>query len=101
MRDQATINRIYQWAEKNHQKYFDQYQMSGSSATLKTAERYDDICDICRAAEIGITDEDITRKHIRRNQGFVIDSLHGLQKVSPGKTFSFQEVENWMKKMMA
>ena len=29
-----------------------------------------------------------------------IDNLKDLQKVSPGKTFTYEEVERWMRKMM-
>lgn len=100
MNDQETINRIYKWANKNRQKYQDAYQMSGSPSAMKTFERYDDICDICLAAETGKAEENLTKKHILRNQTATIEKLRDLQKVAPGKTFDYAEVEQWMRKMM-
>ena len=100
MNDLATINRIYKWADQNRIKYQDKYQMDGSPSALKTFERYDDICDICRAAEIGKSHEDETKKHILKNQMAMLDSLHDMKKVSPGKSFDYADVEEWMRKMM-
>lgn len=100
MNDIATINRIYKWADQNRIKYQDKYQMDGSPSALKTFERYDDICDICRAAEIGKSEEDETKKHILNNQMAMLDSLHDMKKVSPGKSFDYADVEEWMRKMM-
>ena len=100
MNDISTINRIYKWADQNRIKYQDKYQMDGSPSALKTFERYDDICDICRAAEIGKAEEDKVKKHIHKNQMAMIDSLHDMKKVSPGKSFDYVDVEEWMRKMM-
>ena len=100
MNDLATINRIYKWADQNRIKYQDRYQTDGSPSAMKTFERYDDICDICRAAEIGKSEEDETKKHILKNQMAMIESLHDIRKVSPNKSFSYAEVEEWMRKMM-
>lgn len=100
MKDAETIKRIYRWADKNRQKYQNEYQLSGSPSALRTFEKYDDICDICIAAEKGVEEEDTTRKHILSNQLAVIDRLHDVQKVAPGKKFEYSEVEEWMRKMM-
>lgn len=100
MNDLATINRIYKWADQNRIKYQDKYQMDGSPSAMKTFERYDDICDICHAAEIGKSDEDETKKHILKNQMAALDRLRDMQKVSPGKSFNYADVEKWMRKMM-
>ena len=100
MRDQETIDKIYKWADKNRIKYNSIYQMDGSPSAMKTYEKYDDICDICLAAQNGISEEDKTKKHIHRNQIAQIDQLKDLQKVSPGKTFTYEEVEQWMRRMM-
>lgn len=100
MRDKATIDRIYKWANKNRQKYQDVYQMSGSPSAMRTFEKYDDICDICIAAENGVAEEDETRKHIHNNQMAVIDRLRDMRSVAPSKTFSYADVEEWMRKMM-
>ena len=100
MNDLATINRIYKWADQNRIKYQDKYQMDGSPSALKTFERYDDICDICRAAEIGKAEEDKVKKHIHKNQMAMIDKLHELEKFSPENKFDYDDVEMWMRKMM-
>lgn len=100
MNDLATINRIYKWADQNRIKYQDKYQMDGSPSAMKTFERYDDICDICRAAEIGKAEEDEVKKHIHKNQMAMLDSLHDMKKVAPAKSFSYADVEKWMRKMM-
>lgn len=100
MNDSATINRIYAWADKKRIKYNNEYQMSGSPSAMKTFERYDDICDICLLAERGGAEEDLMRKHIHKNQMAHIDRLRDLRNVSPGKTFSYAEVEDWMRGMM-
>jgi len=99
MRDQATINRIYSWAEKNYQKNFDNYQQNGTPSSLRTAERYEDIMDICRAAEIGVQDEDVTRKHIRKNLNAIIEQFEDVQKCAPGQKFTCDEVKKWLNKM--
>ena len=52
------IEEIYKWAEKRRQKYNYEYQNSGSASSLRTYERYDDICEICVAAERQSKDED-------------------------------------------
>lgn len=100
MNDQTTINKIYRWADQNRIKYQERYQMDGSPSALKTFERYDDICDICRAAEVGKSEEDEVKKHILKNQLAMIDSLRDMRKVAPGKEFSYADVEMWMRKMM-
>ena len=100
MNDLATINRIYKWADQNRIKYQDRYQTDGSPSAMKTFERYDDICDICRAAEIGKSEEDEVKKHIHKNQMAAIERLHDMKKVSPGKSFNYADVEEWMRKMM-
>ena len=100
MRDKATIDRIYAWADKNRKKYYDTYQQSGSASAMRTFERYDDICDICEAAERGVAEEDETKKHILSNQKAMLDRLDDLRKVAPGKKFGYAEVEEWMRRMM-
>lgn len=100
MNDAETIKRIYRWADKNRQKYQNEYQLSGSPSAMKTFEKYDDICDICIAAEKGVAEEDETRKHIHSNQMAVIDRLNDMRKVASGKRFTYSEVEEWMRKMM-
>ena len=100
MNDKATIDRIYKWADKNRIKYYNEYQQGGSPSALKTSEKYDDICDICRAAEREVSEEDELKKHIHKNQMYIIDQLKEVQKVSSSKAFTYEEVEKWVRKMM-
>jgi len=101
MRDKATIDKIFKWADKNRAKYETEYQLSGSASAMKTYERYADICDICGAAARDLSDEDETRRRIRRMQNQILDGFYDLKKVnSLDKTFTWDEVEEWMRKMM-
>jgi uncharacterized protein YqfB (UPF0267 family) len=100
VRDKATIDRIYAWADKNRKKYYDTYQQGGSVSAMRTFEKYDDICDICIAAEKGVAEEDETKKHIHNNQMAILDRLRDIRKVAPGKIFDYAEVEEWLRKMM-
>ena len=100
MHDQAAIDRIYKWADKNRKKYETVYQIDGSPSALKTFEKYDDICDICDAASRGNSEENLVRKGLRKNQTCILEQFKDMQKVSPNKTFTYEEVEKWMRKMM-
>lgn len=100
MRDQETISKIYKWADKNRIKYNNIYQMDGSPSAMRTFEKYDDICDICLAAEQGISEEDTVKNHIHKNQLGVLGQLHDLKLASPSLTFSYEDVEKWMRRMM-
>ena len=100
MNDLATINRIYKWADQNRIKYQNKYQLDGSPSAMRTFEKYDDICDICIAAEKGKTEEDNTRVHIYKNQIAIIDRLRDMRKVAPGKMFTYSDMEEWLRKMM-
>ena len=101
MNDQSTIDAIYKWADKKRQKYQTEYQMSGSPSAMKTFERYDDICDICNAAEKGNGTKYDIYDQIRRQQRQVMDSYYDMKKVIPANhSFTFADVENWMRKMM-
>jgi len=100
MNDTATINRIYKWANEKRQKYEDDYQQTGSPSSMRTYERYEDICDICAAAERVKVEEDKLKKHVLQNQMHIIARLYDVRRVSPNKTFTYEEVEEWMRKMM-
>ena len=101
MNDKSTIDAIYKWADKKRKKYEYDYQLSGNPSSLKTFERYDDICDICNAAEKGSQSEGDIRASIRRNQRQVMDSWYDMKKVTPANhAFTFKDVENWMEKMI-
>lgn len=94
------IEEIYKWAEKRRQKYNYEYQNSGSASSLRTYERYDDICEICAAAERQSKDEDEMRMRMLKNQQAVIEQFDDMISVSRGKTFSAEDVRNWMRKMI-
>lgn len=100
MNDINTINRIYKWADKKRQKYKNDYQLTGSQSSMTTYERYEDICDICAVAEREKSKEDTLKQHTLQNQMHIIARLHDVRRVSPNKTFTYEEVEEWMRKMM-
>lgn len=98
--EKAKIDAIYKWADKKRNKYNYEYQNSGSPSALKTYERYDDICEICGAAERQSKDEDELRMRMGRNQRAVMEQFDDMMRVSRGKTFTAEEVKTWMGKMM-
>ena len=98
--NKATIDKIYSWADKRRKKYNNEYQQSGCASSLRTYERYDDICEICGAAERGSAEEDEMRLRIHKNQQAVLNQFDDMMSVSRGKTFSDNEVREWMRRMM-
>lgn len=100
MVDKSIIDDIYDWADKKRQKYFEEYQVSGSASQQKTFERYDDICSICQAAYKSGQSEDEFRGRIRTWQYQVIDQLGEEEKFAPTKTFSYEEMRAWLNKMI-
>ena len=98
--DKARIDAVYKWAVKNRDKYQQSYQETGSSSALKTFERYDDICDICIAAEKQVMEEDVFRGRMQRHQWNIIDQFLDTENVEPGKTFTHKEVAEMMRRMM-
>ena len=101
MNDKSAIDAIFKWADKKRQKYQTEYQMSGSPSAMKTFERYDDICDICNAAEKGTAKDHEIREGIRKQQRQIMEQWYDMKKVTPAShTFTFKDVENWMQKMI-
>lgn len=98
--EKARIDAIYKWAEKKREKYMYEYQNSGNPSSLRTYERYDDICDICAAAERAYSEEDELRRRIHKNQLDQIVRLIDMKRVAPGKVFDYDEVEKMMRRMM-
>lgn len=93
------IDAIYKWAKKNYDKYFDIYQWGGSPSSLRTSERYDDICEICILAEKAADVQSAIRGSMYRLQSNVMASFDDMMSVSRGKTFTGEEVRHWMEKM--
>ena len=50
MNDKDTIKAMTEWAAREENKYREKYEETGSPATLKTCEHYEDIQDICALA---------------------------------------------------
>ena len=97
--NQERIDSIYKWAKKNYDKFFDIYQQGGSPSSLRTAERYDDICEICSLAEKAADALSSFRGSTYRMQSGVMENFNDMMSVSRGKTFTADEVRNWMEKM--
>lgn len=98
--DKARIDAVYDWADKNRKKYQQSYQETGSSSALRTFERYDDICDICAAAEKQVIEEDVFRDRMRCSQRGIIEWFMDTKNVEPGKTFTHEEVADMMRRML-
>jgi hypothetical protein len=98
--EQERIDKVYEWADKNRIKYQEAYQLDGKPSQLRTYERYDDICEICAAASKQVAEEDVFRQRLRKTQLQIIEMFRDSEKVGPGKTFSYNEVEDLMRKMM-
>lgn len=97
--NKSRIDAIYDWAAKNRDKYFDIYQQGGSPSSLRTSERYDDICEICTLAEKAADALSEFRKSSYRMQSGVMDNFNDMMNVSKGRTFTADEVRHWMEKM--
>ena len=97
--NKSRIDAIYEWAEKNRDKYFDIYQQGGSASSLRTSERYDDICEICILAEKANDAQAAIRSSMYRLQSGVMASFDDMANVSKGRTFTIEEVKHWMEKM--
>ena len=80
MVDKQTIDRIYKWAVENRQKYTD-------------------ICDICKAAEIGMNERASTREEFRKYHVRVLNSFLNEKKSQQKETYTAEEVMKWMELM--
>ena len=98
--ERERITKIQAWADKQAEKYYDEYQMTGSASTLRTYEKYDDISHICGLAIRESEAEDETRMRIRRNQKAAVGRFRDAHSLQPSKTYSAKEVEEWMEKMI-
>ena len=99
MVDKQTIDRIFKWAEENRQKYEEKYFIEGMASALKTKEKYEDICDICRAAEIWMNERAIVREEFRKYHVRVLNSFLNEKKSQQKETYTAEEVMKWMELM--
>ena len=100
MNDIKTINKIYEWADKNAYKYERLYQENGSPSSMRSFEKYDDIRDICQLAREYRSEVDEDRRRRMKNQNAIIDSLKEQKQFEPDHMFSYDDVEQWMRKLM-
>ena len=76
---QDFVRKILEEADKKYQKYDYEYQYSGSSSTLRTAQKYEDIVKVCELALIGLDDECNACRRRYHNGQEIIKMLHQLQ----------------------
>ena len=100
MNDIKTINKFYEWADKNASKYERLYQENGNPSSMRSFEKYEDIRDICQLAREYRNEVDEDRRRRMKNQNDIIMSFKIQKNFEPDKTFSYEDVENWMRKMM-
>ena len=99
MNDLKTIEKIKAWAEKNYQKYFDAYQNGASASSIRTAERYEDIADICALASKAREEQDYDRHRRHTNCEAVIKKFDEMAELNPGRKYTEGEVREWMRRI--
>ena len=100
MNDIKTIEKIYEWANKNASKYERNYQETGNPSSIRTFERYEDIRDICILAREYRTDVDEEKMRRFKNQNAIIDHFKEEKEFEPDHKFTYEDVERLMRKMM-
>ena len=85
--------------EKRRDKYKDDYQISGSTSSLKTYEKYDDLCEICGIALRSLSEENEVKMHILRNMNNFIKSFKDVMSVNRSKTYTGEEVLELLERM--
>lgn len=62
-------------AEKKYDKYWYEFQVSGSTSSERTARKYEDLITVCELALLGL-DEECGRCRMRRHNGVkIIETL--------------------------
>ena len=101
MVDKQTIDRIFKWADENRQKYEEKYFIEGTASALKTKEKYEDICDICRAADVGLRERTSAQAEHQKRMRRIYDAFVDEKKDLNKETYTAEEVTRWMERMMA
>lgn len=71
--DKTIIKQRLEELEKKRYKYHDAYQQDGSPSSLRTYEKYDDLCEICYTALKQVEEIDNERnRRIRNFNQFIV-----------------------------
>lgn len=97
---QKRIDEVYKWADRKRKDCDAEYQKTGKETVLKAYQTYDDVCQICEWAKRAIKDPDKERAQRLKEQRDIISQMLQLKADDSVKTFTFIEVEEWMRKMM-
>ena len=90
--DKRTLEKKVAELEKKRDKYFDLCQETGSPSSLKTYEKYDDLCDICYLALRYLSEEDEVRMRRMRNLNQFILSFKDEAALNSKDTYSQNDV---------
>ena len=85
--------------EKLRDKYYMDYQQGGSASSMRTFEKYDDLCDICYAAMQGVSEEDEIRMHIRKNMTACVERFKDANRYGSGTMYTSDEVLDLLERM--
>lgn len=96
MTDYKTIEAVRKWARAKARKFDEEYQETGSSRTLKSKERYEDIADICEMALKAKDEEDADRVRRLRNQLATVHRMEETAYIEKVTKMSVAEVARWM-----
>lgn len=96
MTDYKTIEAVRKWARAKARKFEEDYQETGSSRTLKSKERYEDIVDICDLALRAREEEDADKVRRVRNQLATVHRMEEQAYLEKKTRMTIREVADWM-----
>lgn len=96
MTDYKTIEAVRKWARAKARKFDEEYQETGSSRTLKSKERYEDIADICELALKAREEEDADKVRRVRNQLATVHRMEEQAYLEKKTRMTIREVADWM-----
>lgn len=94
-----SIDKYIEEFEKKKEKYEREFQGSGSLSSKRTAEKYEDLVEICVAAKNAQSEEDKIKTHIRNNVRNHIDRIENRKLYERSKQYSIDELLDELRKI--
>ena len=85
--------------QKKRDKYDYEYQMSGSTSSGRTKEKYSDLYDICMVARAAQDEEDQEKKRRLYNSQMYINKVIESQMLAKDKTYTGEELLNHLRQL--
>lgn len=85
--------------QKKRDKYDYEYQMSGSTSSGRTKEKYSDLYDICMAAKEAQDEEDQKKKRRLHNSQMYINKVIESQMLANNKTYTAEELLDHLRQL--